>query len=164
MALLLVVDDDAAVLAMVRKILERDGHDVTVAEDGVEAIRQASTRRFDLLLVDKNLPGMNGLEVIALVRRTSPALPAILMTAYPEPILKPTAELQGYLAKPFESMGKISEAVDRALWLGKIEQQRQPAPNAGASSTSTSVRSQVEAPSSDASDSDHTPTGGIPRG
>ncbi len=125
---ILVVDDDEAVLTLVGKVLEREGHKVVGAGEGVEAARLASTLRFDLLIVDKNLPGMSGLELIAGVRRSMPEVPAILITAYPEPILGPTVRIQGYLGKPFESMAKIVEAVNRALWLDDMRKHAPRAP------------------------------------
>lgn len=125
-ARILVVDDDEAVLEFLKKVLELDGHQIEISEHGVHAMELVATRPFDLLIVDKNLPGMNGLEFIAIARRAAGEVPAILITAYPEPILTPTVKLQGYLSKPFEGMAKIREAVSHALWLKEVREKTAP--------------------------------------
>ena len=81
--------------------------------------------RFDLLIVDKNLPGISGLELIAQARKTYSFLPAILITAFPEPILAPVTKLQGYLAKPFSNLAQITDTVEKVLELGALMLARQ---------------------------------------
>ena len=61
----LVVDDDAAVRRLVALVLVRDGFEVTAAEDGRDAIALSRRRPFDVLLLDVQMPGMDGWEVLA---------------------------------------------------------------------------------------------------
>lgn len=65
----LVVDDDAVSRKVVATLLERYGHHVTTAHDGLEAIRVFGMRRFDLVLMDLHMPKIDGLEVTREFRR-----------------------------------------------------------------------------------------------
>jgi len=80
MANILLVDDDAMVLATVRKMLERGGHAVTVGRDGREAIRVCEQAVPDLLLIDIIMPDKEGVETIIDVRKRWPDLPIVAMS------------------------------------------------------------------------------------
>ena len=80
MAHILVIDDDQAVRATTRVVLERDGHSVALAEDGRAGLKTIQTQDFDLLIVDIFMPGMDGLETIGAIRKHKPALPIIVMS------------------------------------------------------------------------------------
>jgi CheY-like chemotaxis protein len=82
MARILVVDDDPAVLAAVKTLLEMEGHGVTTAGDGSEGFRRLGSDHFDLLIVDVFMPGTDGLETIRLVHRRYPTLPIIVMSGF----------------------------------------------------------------------------------
>ena len=112
---ILVVDDDPSILVIFKKVLSQDGHRVHTCLSAAEAVSEFALAKFDLAVVDKNLPRISGFDLVALLRRTAPDLPAIMATAYPEPILAATARLQGYLSKPFESLKLIADTVRRAL-------------------------------------------------
>ncbi|MDT0165752.1 response regulator transcription factor [Actinotalea sp. AC32] len=76
----LVVDDDATIRDVVRRYLERAGHEVLLAVDGPGALRLAATGRPDLVVLDLMLPGMGGLEVCRRLRATTP-VPVVMVTA-----------------------------------------------------------------------------------
>jgi sigma-B regulation protein RsbU (phosphoserine phosphatase) len=80
---ILVVDDNAANRDMLRRRLARHGFDVDTAPDGAAALRALDERPFDLVLLDVMMPGMNGLDVLRVVRQTRPPtqLPVIMATA-----------------------------------------------------------------------------------
>src|SRR6266700_2177234 len=82
-ASLLVVDDEEMNSEGLARRLQRHGYAVTLARSGREAIELLGERRFDLVLLDIMMPGMNGLEVLKLVRRADSLidLPIILVTA-----------------------------------------------------------------------------------
>lgn len=67
---LLVVDDSPTNRLVARRILERRGHRVDIAETGRDALEQVEEHRFDLVLIDTRLPDMDGLDVIAGVRNS----------------------------------------------------------------------------------------------
>lgn len=64
----LVVEDNATNRFILREMLQRDGHQVTEATDGAEAVALAADRPFDLILMDINMPVMNGLQATAAIR------------------------------------------------------------------------------------------------
>ena len=80
MAKILVVDDDGAVLATIKLLLDRAGHDVTTANDGREGLAIFDTSEFDLLLLDIFMPGMDGIETMRLVHRQRPLMPIIAIS------------------------------------------------------------------------------------
>ena len=76
----LVVDDDAKTVELVRLYLNRDGYRVEVAYDGIEALRLAREIRPDLIVLDLMLPGSDGLQVCQTLRHESD-VPIIMLTA-----------------------------------------------------------------------------------
>src|SRR5579863_1971005 len=83
--LILVVDDEGSVRQLLERVLTRAGHRVAVAENGDAALAKLASEKFDLMLVDKNLPGLGGLEILKAVRTRFPALLAIMITGFPTP-------------------------------------------------------------------------------
>jgi CheY-like chemotaxis protein len=81
--LLLVVDDDRDLLVALKARLEMSGYRVDMAIDGLHALDTLAGRRtFDVMISGLNMPGMNGLELLARVRREYPDLPFILMSGH----------------------------------------------------------------------------------
>ncbi len=82
-ASLLVVDDNEANRDVLSRRLTLKGYDVTVAADGAEALALVRTGSYDLLLLDIEMPGISGLDVLTTVRqsRSSTSLPVIMVTA-----------------------------------------------------------------------------------
>ena len=77
---ILVVDDDAKTVELVKLYLSRDGYKVLTACDGIEALRLARESRPDLIVLDLMLPGLDGLQVCRTLRRESD-VPIIMLTA-----------------------------------------------------------------------------------
>jgi DNA-binding response OmpR family regulator len=83
MANILVVDDEPEIVKLVAKTMEARGHNVLVARDGQEALDAVARERPDLLIIDLNLPKIDGFEVTKRLK-SDPAtkdLPIIMMTA-----------------------------------------------------------------------------------
>ncbi len=76
----LVVDDDRHIVDLVRLYLERDGYQVLVAYDGLEALKLARQRRPDLIVLDLLLPEVDGLDVCRILQ-TESKVPIIMLTA-----------------------------------------------------------------------------------
>jgi len=114
---ILVVDDDPEMRALLLDILTNEGYEVTEAKDGTEAVLALRARKFDLILMDKNMPGPSGLDLLPGLRRVSPWSPIIMMTAfgdvpsYMEAVEKGAVE---FLFKPFR-MEELKAAVAKAL-------------------------------------------------
>lgn len=80
MARILVVDDDRAVRATLKVLLERIGHQVLTAEDGRRGLNSIVSEQFDLVIIDIFMPEMDGFETIRMVRKAKPAIPIVVMS------------------------------------------------------------------------------------
>ncbi len=79
---LLVVDDEPQIVQVVVGILQDEGFEVTTAPDGETALKLAAAEPPDLVLLDINLPGLDGLEVLSELKKRQPWLPVIMISAY----------------------------------------------------------------------------------
>jgi len=103
-ARVLLVEDEPGIVDFVCRGFEADGFEVQAALDGIEGERLALEEGFDAIVLDLMLPGRDGLEVLASVRRAKPEVPVIVLTARGE-IEDRVAGLDAgavdYLVKPF---------------------------------------------------------------
>ena len=79
---ILVAEDSKSNQTLVRLILEQLGLDVTMVEDGKEAVKMASEREFDVIFMDIQMPNMNGFEATRLLRANDVAAPIVALTAH----------------------------------------------------------------------------------
>ena len=105
MTRVLVADDDNVVRDMLRRYLERDGHEVATARDGGEALRVLDSERIDLAILDVMMPGPDGLAICQSLReRSGFQVPVILLTALSEEVDRIAGLEVGaddYVTKPF---------------------------------------------------------------
>lgn len=114
---LLVVDDDAAMRRLLKDFLERDGHRVREAANGKEAMSIVESEHIDLVILDKEMPGINGLDVLSFLRHRWPSMPVIFITAFGGPNVADESRRRGalhYIEKPFR-VGTIVEAVQAVM-------------------------------------------------
>lgn len=100
----LVIDDDKSARLLLERVLTRAGHTVTLVDSGEQGLLLLSKQPYDLIITDKNLPGIDGLEVLRLARTKLPSLQAIVITGFPTPETKSSAKDLGvfsYVTKPF---------------------------------------------------------------
>ncbi len=124
MARVLVVDDEATLADTIRYNLRRDGYDVQVAGDGIEALRLARAAAPDLVVLDLMLPGLDGLEVCRQLRRES-TVPILMLTAKDDEVDKIVGLEVGaddYMTKPF-SMRELLARVRAMLRRSRMAQQ-----------------------------------------
>ncbi|KJQ55038.1 response regulator [Microbacterium sp. SA39] len=118
----LVVDDDPDVALLVKTVLERRaGFLVDVAEDGRIAIERMAEVRPDVVVTDIEMPGLSGLELLAELRRTSPSVPVIVMTAHVSveyAVSALRAQADEFLTKPLDNT-KLVEVVTRLAAEGR---------------------------------------------
>jgi ATP-dependent Lon protease len=79
---ILLVDDNKLGLSARKCVLEELGHSISTAVNGVDALEQFANRKFDLVVTDYKMPRMDGLELIAGLRKASPDLPVILISGF----------------------------------------------------------------------------------
>ncbi len=118
MARLLVVDDDEGLRSFLEAALAKEGHEVTVAVDGEEALRRLEAAGFDLVITDLKMPGVDGLQVLQPVRADHPGTQVILLTAHGTIETAVEAMRAGacdFLQKPVASPKELRLVVARAL-------------------------------------------------
>jgi signal transduction histidine kinase/CheY-like chemotaxis protein len=114
---ILVVDDEANVLFTMTSILQQEGYEVDGVSNGAAAIQAIGERHYDLVLTDLNMPGADGLAVLAEVRKRSPATVTVMITGYGSVESAIEAVHLGayeYLLKPTE-VADLKHAVRRSL-------------------------------------------------
>jgi nitrogen regulation protein NR(I) len=119
---ILVVDDEKGVCYSFKKILGRQGYEVVTACNGMEAIEKAGEEILDIVIMDVNMPNMDGLETLQQLKSLYPDLVVIMMTAFSTSEKAITAMKHGaydYLTKPFDNSQLIS-LVEKALMDKKI--------------------------------------------
>jgi DNA-binding response OmpR family regulator len=119
----LVVDDERTIADVVARYLERDGYRALVAHDGEQAVALAEQERPDLVVLDIMLPRLDGLQVMALLRRRRPT-PVILLTARGEEQERVSGLRLGaddYVVKPFspaELVARVGAVLRRLAGAG----------------------------------------------
>lgn len=117
---LLIIDDEQDMLQLLRRSLEPElDCTVTTANSGEDALKALSAKRFDLILADIKMPGMNGIEFLELVKRDVPDQTVIMMTAFGHIEMAVQAMKSGaydFITKPFEHdalLLRIEKALER---------------------------------------------------
>lgn len=112
----LIVDDDEEMRAVLRVFLEQKGYRVVEVADAAAALTAVSAEPLDVAIVDKELRGASGLDLLPALRRTRPQVRVIFITAFGGPHVAEEARRRGadcYLEKPFR-VGRIIDAVEAA--------------------------------------------------
>ena len=124
MARILVVDDEIGIRGAVQRALERAGHEIMLAVDGLEAARAIREVGADLALIDIHMPNMDGMELLITLQAIAPTMPVVVMSGGDRnrrmgrladaPLMGATA----ILTKPF-TLGELRDVVTRALAAGR---------------------------------------------
>ena len=116
---ILVIDDEEAILEMVRETLLQQGYEVDIARDGESALRRATQKRYDLALCDWKMPGLNGEQIYERLRAANPALSERLIFITGDVINEKVQDFlrernKVCLSKPF-SIAEFRTAIGKAL-------------------------------------------------
>jgi CheY-like chemotaxis protein len=109
-AKILIVDDDSAVQATIKLLLERAGHRVVGASDGRKGLAIFESGDFDLLLLDIFMPGMDGIETMRLIHQQRPLTPIVVISGNPI----------------FTDSGKSPDFLTMAIKLGAVSSLQKP--------------------------------------
>ncbi len=112
---ILVVDDEVSIRTLMRACLEEEGYTVVLASNGQDALARVAERPIAAVLLDLNMPVMNGWACLAQVRQLEPDIPVVVMTAGQR--AQHVAEqygAAGFLEKPFE-LQVLIDTVDRLV-------------------------------------------------
>ena len=133
----LVVDDEESMRHFLVRALQRQGCEVTAAVDGPTALEALGSGAFDVMVTDIRMPGMDGRELFAKARESSPGTRAVLMTAYgsiKDAIAALEQGAESYLAKPFETdelVATVMKAGEKARLLSENRVLREQLSGAG---------------------------------
>jgi len=117
---ILVVEDDREVGAYLKKGLTESGHVVALAEAGREGLERAASEPFDVLVIDRMLPGLDGLSIVAALRAAKNQTPILVLSALgdvEDRVVGLRAGCDDYLPKPFalsELLARLDAVVRRA--------------------------------------------------
>jgi DNA-binding NtrC family response regulator len=126
-ARVLIVDDEPRMAEAISVALSRSGHECVTCGNGVEALAALERQLADVVVTDRKMPCMDGLELLRAVRVKYPALPVIIMTAYADVPSAVAAMREGafdYVAKPFDN-DELRALVARALELTELKAENQ---------------------------------------
>lgn len=116
---ILVVDDEEIARNNMRRALQKDGHDVDTAINGLEALQKAEAQDFDIIITDLKMEKMDGMQLLESMKKLSPATAIIMVTGYATVDSAVSAMTKGaayYLPKPFrfdELRTTVKEICDR---------------------------------------------------
>ena len=123
---ILIVEDDREVASYLNKGLSERGHAVTLAEAGREGLERAVTEPFDALVIDRMLPGLDGLSIVAALRAANNKTPLLVLSArgdVDDRVMGLRAGCDDYLPKPFalsELLARLDAVTRRAATETKL--------------------------------------------
>jgi DNA-binding NtrC family response regulator len=126
LASILIVDDDPQLRQSFDKLMSQEGHSVKTAASGEAGLTAVRSHPFDLVIMDVQLPGMNGLEAFSAMREIEPRLPVIIMTAFGTTETAIEATKMGafdYVLKPFD-IPEILTLIEQAIEAGRFMRSR----------------------------------------
>ncbi len=121
-AKILLVEDDAAIVTTLRRVLADEGYEVAVEKTGDTGLARAKAGDFDVVVTDLKLPGISGLELVRELHVARPRLPILMMTAHGTTESAIEATQSGayeYLLKPFE-MPELLKLVEQAVAASRL--------------------------------------------
>lgn len=124
MARILVIEDDTTTAREIAMALAGHGHEVVVAQDGATALQRATQEHYDAITLDRMLPGMDGLGVVAALRRRRIMTPVLMISALTDVDARIAGLRAGgddYLIKPFapnEMAARVEVMLRRAATPG----------------------------------------------
>ena len=110
----LLVDDDEGARESIKLLLSIDRHTVTLAKNGLEALKKFHPDLLDLVIIDYFMPQMQGIELAANLKLMAPSLPILMVTAYSEKLGNTPNPVDAVLDKPF-GIAELRQAVAKLM-------------------------------------------------
>jgi CheY-like chemotaxis protein len=111
---ILLVDDEPSVRETVEFLLRLDGHAVTQATNGRQALEMFECQRYDLVITDYSMPEMRGDTLAVKIKEKAPTQPILMITAYPQKLGGVENPVNALLSKPF-SISELRSEIKRLL-------------------------------------------------
>lgn len=124
-ALIHLIDDEPIIHDVLGQILETEGYSVEISSSGEEALKKFEEQKFDLILLDLLMPGMDGLEVLKQIKKIDPEAMVIIITAYASVESALAAIKMGaydYIQKPFKN-DELLMTIRRALEHRRLQEE-----------------------------------------
>jgi len=125
---ILIADDEIAIRELVGEILEGEGHEVTLAEDGEDALEKFKRTWHEIVFSDFRMPKMNGIELLGAIKEINENTQFVIMTSHASIKNSIDALKLGafdYILKPFDNLDVVTDAANRAIAnLSGIRQQQ----------------------------------------
>ena len=90
---ILVIDDDEGIRKLFKRALEETSYQVDTAESGLVGVKMQDVYRYDLIFLDLNMPGMNGIEVLSKIRASDKQVPIYIITAFHQDYLEAVTDI-----------------------------------------------------------------------
>jgi two-component system NtrC family response regulator len=122
METILVVDDEKNYLLVLKELLNEEGYEVVIAHSASEALKIFQETELDLVITDMKMPGMNGMELLGVLKEKDLHLPVIMMTAFGTVEKAVEAMKKGaydYILKPFDNE-VLKKTVAKGLAMGQV--------------------------------------------
>lgn len=127
---ILIVDDDLINQKVIVKILKKKGHDITTANNGIEALKLFAPGKYDIILMDIQMPKMDGIEAARRIKKLEPTnqhTPIVALTAYAlqgdeEKFL--SLGMDGYVSKPI-NLNELFSTIERMTIIADIDKETQ---------------------------------------
>lgn len=114
---ILAVDDDRTLLQLLSNELSNEGYDVARAYDGTEALEALKKQQFDLVILDIQMPKMNGLDTLKQIKEKYPKTKVIMLTAYADianALESKRLGADGFIDKPYDLI-ELLTTINRTL-------------------------------------------------
>lgn len=115
---ILIVDDEIAIRELVGEILAGEGHEVTLAEDGEDALKKFKRTWHEIVFSDFRMPKMNGIELLGAIKEINENTQFVIMTSHASINNSIDALKLGafdYILKPFDDLDVVTDAANRAI-------------------------------------------------
>lgn len=111
---ILLVDDERAAIEVLRDYLVKKGHELDLAFDGKQALRLLKEKDYDFVILDFEMPEMDGMELVKRMKKEQLRPKTIMMTGYDlmDDFMAISAGVDDFLTKPY-SLQKVSELIDK---------------------------------------------------
>jgi len=115
---ILIADDETSIRELVGEVLSGEGHEITLAEDGKDALEKFNRKWHEIVFSDIRMPNMNGIELLAAIKKINENTQFVVMTSHASIENSIEALKMGafdYILKPFENLDVITDAANRAI-------------------------------------------------
>lgn len=113
----LVIDDEMSIRFLIKEVVEESGYECIQAENAIEGLKYLENISFDLIILDIQMPRMNGLDAIKRIRELDVNIPVIMLSAFghmEDVVMNLGIEVNSFISKPFD-IDVLSQKVNSVI-------------------------------------------------